>query len=387
MSRLLKRIIDFLSSLGLSCILFLLLLVLTYLGTLYQVEHGLYEAQRKYFESFFLIHRAFGVLPVPLPGTYLVSIVLCANLVLGALVRARKDWKRLGLWIAHAGIVVLLGGSFAAFQWSDEGHMTLNEHEQADVFESYNEWEITVRETASSGEVDEQVIGQQHLRSGRDVTFAFEAVPFTVSVSGYESNCEPRPASVGKTGARVIDGFTLKSKPINKKQGRNAAGAYITVTETGGGKSHEGILWGWAQHPFRFSAGGKQWDIDMHRRRWTLPFTIVLDKFTHERHPGTMMPKTFRSDVTRIEDGVSQQIEISMNKPMRHRGYSFYQSSWGSDNAGPGTRIYSVFSVVRNPADQVPLYACIIITVGLTLYFSLRLASHLRRESKKRHED
>ena len=87
MTQAVKKTGEFLASYGLSCILFVLLLLLTYLGTLYQVEHGLYEAQKKYFESFLLIHDAFGVVPVILPGTYLLLILLFVNLILGAVVR------------------------------------------------------------------------------------------------------------------------------------------------------------------------------------------------------------------------------------------------------------------------------------------------------------
>ena len=50
----------FLSSYGLSIILLFLLLVLTYLGTWEQTTTGIYKVQKKYFESIFLVHYAFG---------------------------------------------------------------------------------------------------------------------------------------------------------------------------------------------------------------------------------------------------------------------------------------------------------------------------------------
>ena len=62
-----KKLIDLLSSLGLSIVLLLILGLLTWLGTLEQVEHGLYLTQKKYFESFLLWHD-FGPSRPAAPG-------------------------------------------------------------------------------------------------------------------------------------------------------------------------------------------------------------------------------------------------------------------------------------------------------------------------------
>ncbi|NIA16298.1 MAG: ResB protein required for cytochrome C biosynthesis, partial [Nitrospiraceae bacterium] len=105
--------------------LFLLLLLLTYLGTLHQTEYGLFESQQTYFNSIFLIHRAFGTIPVPLPGGYLLVTLLFINLVCGGIIRVRKGWSKLGILVTHVGICVLLVGSFITFEFSESGHMTL----------------------------------------------------------------------------------------------------------------------------------------------------------------------------------------------------------------------------------------------------------------------
>ena len=90
MTPLTRNAFRFLSSYALSSVLFLLLLLLTYFGTLYQTENGLYAAQQRYFNSLFVVHEAFGVFPLPLPGGYLLLAVLFVNLLLGGLVYARK---------------------------------------------------------------------------------------------------------------------------------------------------------------------------------------------------------------------------------------------------------------------------------------------------------
>ena len=43
---------------------------------------------------------------------------------------------------------------------------------------------------------------------------------------------------------------------------------------------------------------------------------------------------------------------------------------------------FSTLSVVRNPADQYPLYSCIIIAAGLILHFARKLTRYVRVEAK-----
>ncbi|MCX5757664.1 MAG: cytochrome c biogenesis protein ResB [Candidatus Hydrogenedentes bacterium] len=111
-----------------------------------------------------------------------------------------------------------------------------------------------------------------------------------------------------------------------------------------------------------------------------LPFTIRLDKFTRELYPGTEIAKTYASDVTRTEGEASQAVRIAMNEPMRYRGYTFYQSSWGPPGAGPHDRLYSSLAVVHNPAEQLPVYACYVIALGLTIHFAVKLGKYLRAQ-------
>ncbi len=123
--------------------------------------------------------------------------------------------------------------------------------------------------------------------------------------------------------------------------------------------------------------------MKLRKKEFALPFTIRLEDFIHEMHPGTRMASNFESVVTKVEDGSERQINIRMNEPLRHEGYTFFQASWGPQNAGPNQALFSVFEVVRNPADQWPLYACYIISFGLSLHFLQKLYRYLQRERRR----
>lgn len=379
----LKRLFDFLASYGLSCVLFLILLALTYLGTMYQVENGLYAAQEKYFGSLFLIHWVGGAFPVPLPGGYLVMAVLFANLLCGGIVRARKGWSKLGILLAHLGMCVLLIGAFITYRMAETGYLLLYEGDKTADFESYHDWEIAIAE-GTAGTVTEYLIPQSDfvdLTGSRSRTFQVQALPFDLVLTGYVRNAALVPTTKGS--GKAVDGKILQSLPLSKENDQNIPGAYIAIQEKSGGKAQEHILAGQARPPLVVTAGEKPWKIELRKKRHPLPFTIALNKFSRELYPGTSIPRVFKSDVTRTDAGITQDCEITMNEPMRHRGYTLFQSSWGPAEAQPGDHLYSVLAVVRNPADRFPLYACLVVTVGLTIHFSIKLLSYLKSTNRK----
>ncbi|MFO7973469.1 MAG: cytochrome c biogenesis protein ResB, partial [Candidatus Hydrogenedentota bacterium] len=350
-----------------------------------QVNLGIYDVQKKYFESLFLVHDLFGVIPVPLPGAYLVMVLLAVNLTLGGIVHARKGPSHWGILLGHAGILFLLLGAVVQYNYSVSGNLTLYEGEQSSEFESYYDWEIAIAEASGEGPYTEYLIrDDQFMELGPTGTRTFRnaALPFELTVDGVFRNCMPQPVDPEDTAAgRATDGFRLVPKAPEKQAERNAAGAYVTI-EPEEGEPTGAILWGFSHLPLTVEMDGNVWVFDLRKRRYQMPFTVALDTFTYETHPGTQMPKKFESEVRKIEDGIEQSVTISMNQPLRHRGYTLYQASWGPPDAQPDEKLFSVFAVVNNPADQWPLYATIIITLGLAMHFTQKLVVYLREQSR-----
>jgi hypothetical protein len=115
-----------------------------------------------------------------------------------------------------------------------------------------------------------------------------------------------------------------------------------------------------------------------------MPFAIQLEDFRKEEHPGTTMARSFESDVLKIGDGSDQKVLIQMNEPLRTGGLVLFQSNWGPQNAPPGTPLFSGFAVVRNPSDYWPLYACVVIGLGLLLVFVPKLVRFAGRQRRDR---
>lgn len=387
---LLRSLLAPLSSLKLSVVLLVLLALLTWLGTLYQVDHGLFEAQGKYFDSLWLVHEVpigDSTVPLPLPGGMLVMGVLFVNLMIGGILRLRRGWATAGVLVTHLGIVLLLVAGMIKTVYAVDGHVTLFEGQRSDRFESYYRYELVVHEESGDGTLKEHVAPQEafeEARGANPVRIASPALPFDVEVRHYSRNSRVMPKGpMFEAATPVVDGFFLKEEPPATEAEANVAGLYATAVERSSGARQEVLVWGAETQPATVQVGGKRYGIGLRHESYAMPFTIALDDFVKEDHPRISMAKSFSSDVKVIEDGSERAVKISMNEPLRAQGLVVYQASWGPSNARPGDPLFSSLAVVQNPADQYPLYACIVIAIGLSLHFSRKLIRYMRSEASK----
>jgi hypothetical protein len=405
MLRLLDKLFRALSSFGFVCVVLLFLLLLTWLGTLEQIEFGLYQTQKKYFESLVLLHDAgpwqvslpfvegskgFTIpsFPVPLPGVNLLLSLLMVNLFCGGIIRLRKDVARVGILITHLGMVLMLAAGFVKFRFSNDGMLMVGPHETGRYYYGYHDWDLSIRDANATGSVREWVIPGEEWRDLDERAtrrFTNDALPFDLLVTKTFRNCSVVPKGPMFRGdGQVIDGYVVLARKEENENEQNVPAAYVTLVDKTDGKQHDAILWGLQKFPLTHEAGGKQWFVDLGKRRYELPFAIRLDNFRVEFHPATDTPRTFWSDVTKIEDGKEQAQKITMNEPLRHGDYVLFQSNWGPQERPLKGPFYSVFTVVRNPSDQWPKWSCCIIGAGLLLHFSMRLVKYVRAQRSAR---
>ena len=378
-----ERVLRSIGSYGLACVILMLLLLVVLLGTLAQQHMSLYDVQGKYFESIGFIERLPGGIPLPLPGGALLLSLLLVNLLVGGVLRMRLGWRKVGILVAHLGIVVLLVGSAIEHSRSDKGYLALSLTEAGDVFFSHTDWELAVRDDPGPG-AKEYVIPQADLRraaNGGSVVRTHDALPFDVVVTDWGRNTEVRAATSGEG----VDGVMLRSLDPAREAERNVPGAYVTLVPHDGSAPVQGLTSGRERGPWVAWVAGKRYEVETRKQQWKLPFAVRLDRFVKRDHPGTSMPAEYSSYVTKTEAGVSEKRHITMNEPLRHRGYTLYQSGYGPGPDEPqDLPPWSVFSVVRNPTDRVPIVACAIIAFGLLLHFCVKLYYHLRREAASR---
>ena len=111
-------------------------------------------------------------------------------------------------------------------------------------------------------------------------------------------------------------------------------------------------------------------------RRIDLGFEIQLDKFEVGRYQGTMRAASYASDVQ--IPGVLEA-HISMNNPLKHGGYTFYQASFQENDAGQATT--SILSVNYDPGRWIKYLGSLLIVLGSILMFYFK--QMIMRSSKK----
>src|SRR5438270_13471217 len=108
----LRRLINFCTSLKLTIVCLGSAMVLSFAGTIAKVHLGIWEAQQRYFQSFFVWWPVEGNgfrIPV-FPGGHLIGAVLLVNLIAAHAKRFQWAWRKLGIHLIHAGLITMLAG-------------------------------------------------------------------------------------------------------------------------------------------------------------------------------------------------------------------------------------------------------------------------------------
>jgi cytochrome c biogenesis protein ResB len=90
---------------------------------------------------------------------------------------------------------------------------------------------------------------------------------------------------------------------------------------------------------------------------------MKLKNFSVGRYPGTMMAMSYES----VVDVAGQEHVISMNEPLKHAGFTFYQASFQEDESGKP--FLSVLSVNYDPGRWIKYLGSIILVLGIILLF------------------
>lgn len=349
-----------------------LLLILTFWGTLYQVENGLYLAKEKFFDSWFFL--AAGV--VPFPGTQLVLAALVINLVVYLVRLLMRQRIPFGLLVIHLGLLVLLLGGAITHLFARETQLTLAEGETGSASASYGDWEIAVW-SEEDGMRDVMAYDSNHLKPGD--ALRFDDAGLTLKVVEYHRNARAFQSTAPTTnGALTKLGITtLRRAKLAKEPGENIAGAILDIVPENG-EPARAILFSEDEVPAEFSHNGKEFHIALRRAREPLPFTVKLLDFKKAMHPGTGVARAFSSQVIVNTDGVEREMLISMNKPLRDRGYTLYQASYMEE---PDGAEWSTFAVMHNYGRMIPYISSGMVGFGLAWYFVVMLIRRARRSA------
>ncbi len=376
MNRAAAQIRDALTSLKLTIACLALLMILVVACTIAQVRLGTLGAVNLYMRSWFYWMQL-GRLSIPIfPGGALVGIVLMLNLVAAQLRRLELSWRKAGIWIVHAGLILLFVGEFITGGFQVDARLVFEEGQTTNYVEVPRETELAIVDATDPGFDD--VYGVSERALARAGTVPVPGTPLSLRVKAYHRNAQLAPAARGDAGAGVTQGagVGLAFRPLPPVTGDDEADLSVAVVEVlAAGRSVGTWLASNAiEQPQQFTANGRNYSLALRPRREYLPYTLTLEKFRHDVYPGTDIPKNF-SSLVHLQNparGEDRNVLIYMNQPLRYDGKAFYQASFGKGDT------LSVLQVVRNPGWLIPYVSCVLVTLGLLIHFAISLRRGLR---------
>jgi hypothetical protein len=419
---LVSRLIKIFTSLRLTVILLAFAILLVFLGTLAQVDEGLYNAQARYFRKWVIFGLdLFGhKIPLILPGGYLIGTMLLANLVCAHIYRFQLSAKKIGIQITHAGVILLLVGQLVTDMMSRETQIHFSEGETKSYSESPRNYELIF--TTADGTNGEQVVSIPDKLLARGGEMKIDNLPFTIRVKTFWKNSEPsfRAPMMQNGPALTTNGVAtdFDFHPVAETKTMDDKNVPTTLIEILGANGSFGdwIVSDWTAdeamvhvleqnyqqqmgaqlaakiiarltEPQTIFADGKKFTFALRPERIYHPFSLTLLKATHTIYTGTDIPKDFRSRV-RLQNprtGENREVEIYMNRPLRYAGLTFYQyqMSAGELVERAGETPSSVLQVVRNPSWLTPYVGCALVAIGLVTQFMFHLVGFISKRKTK----
>jgi hypothetical protein len=377
----LRRFIDLITSLKLTIVCLAAAMVLIFAGTISQVHLGIWEAQQRYFQSLFIWWPAeSNGFKIPIfPGGHLIGAVLLINLIAAHAKRFRWAMSKLGIHLTHAGLIIMLAGGLFTDLFAVESNMRLSNGDTKNYSEAPREMELAVIDTSNPEYDQVTTIPEAVLRRGG--TIEHRSLPFRIVVRHYYQNSRLQMANEAGGARPPIankgPGAQVAVEPLPRSTGmndRDVVSAAVEIFAT------EGSLGTWLVSdalgaPQTFATAGQTWQLAMRPARYYKPYSVTLQKFTHEKYAGTEIPKNFASTVTLVdpERSVNRNVLIYMNHPLRYRGDTYYQAGFERDDRT------TILQVVRNPSFIAPYVACIVVAAGLLVQFGYHLVGFARR--------
>lgn len=382
----LRRLIPALASLRLTIFALSAALILVFFGTFAQVKNGLYFVQEQYFQSWVIWWSPeSGSWSIPVfPGGHCIGAILLINLLCSCIDRFRFSRRKIGFYLTHLGLMVMLVGALVTDLYSVQSFMQLNEGDSKDFSEDPSRMELVMVEETDRGDDQVTVIPSEILATGG--TIVTNTLPFKIVVKKWVQNSEIRPLSPGGNPhlPAASNGFgqyhsLLPLPRATRMNERDVMSAVVEIIPTQSTTSLGTWLISDAfTTPQTFEVDQRKWTFVFRPLRYYKPYQLTLKSFKQENYPGTSIPKSFTSQVELLDapSHDSRLVMISMNHPLRHAGDTYYQSKPSGDHG-------VVLQVVRNPGWKTPYIACVLMTLGMLIQFLTHLAGFLRRKSSQ----
>jgi ResB-like family len=415
-----------LASLRLTVVLFVLSFILVFVGTLAQMDAGIWNVIKTYFWSIYvwvpfqvLVHfsqvffwvndKAYIPGAFPFPGGFTLGCALLLNLLAAHLVRFKLSWKRSGILLIHGGLVLMMLGEFITREFAIEGNMTIREGEMSNYLDHRDRCELVFISSADANNDNVVVVPDSKIRWEREISHG--ELPVDIEVKQFMPNSQLRVVEGSKLHNQMLEmgeealklvpvveampadnladaGMGTEIYPVSRAPGVGVdteakfdiPAAYVTFFDKKTGKPLGTYLFSIWSEIMRFPAqtievAGKTYQVSLRFKRTYKDYQMHLLKVTAQMYPGTNIAKDYSSLVRLVDEdhNENRKLTIYMNAPLRYRGETFYQSGVNGNE--------TILQVVRNPGWLLPYVSCVLVAVGMLIHFILNLSTFLNRRA------
>jgi hypothetical protein len=335
------RALRWLGSLRLSVLVMVTIGGVCAFATFYEMRHGTPAVQRDIYQT----------------SWFAVLLGLLGLNVLAAML-SRWPWSKhhVGFLLAHVGILLVLTGSVVSLYRGLDSNMALYEGETSD--------RVTLLDRSLQVRIPALGVGgtfpvrfeKQPPREARAARFALPGSDVVLVARDYRAHVEITESSGGR-------GVIPRTPPA--KEERRQPAVLLQLEGKTASSEPTWVVWG-EQTSVAF--GVEQASLAYRSPEAALPFQVTLIRFNNESYPGSRMAATYESTL-RIDDPEQGSFEtlVSMNHPLHHRGYIFFQSSFVE-----GRPMLSIFSVARAPGLPLVYLGTTLIGVGIVWMFYVK---------------
>ncbi len=341
-------------------ILLIILAVSAVFGTVIVQTASPEEYAARYGERTYWVLRALRLTDVYNSGWFTtVLILVCVNLIACSLTRFRFRLRRIGAAIIHWSLVLIAVGVTVSSIWGRNGMIFLEEGQSVCEFDAkgrdvhlgyhvrLDDFILELYGTSAERLTVEMkgsgLKTEYPVRIGTEVEVE---VPAGESDLAGEGSPGGAPATYRLKVLVYIPDFViadLKTMRVESRSSRpNNPAIGVSISGPGGDSER----WLFARYPAGMHKGGD------------LPFELV-----YSWAPNRV--KQFRSKLSVLEDGkVVKEKTISVNDPLKHRGFTFYQTTYDQQKES-----WSGLQVSRDPGVPFVYSGAAFLSIGLIMVF------------------
>lgn len=274
-------------------------------------------------------------------------MAICANMSLATLTQIPLALPRLGAWLSHAGVVVLVVGGAWYAAGSVQGHCVSTAQGDAwtPITHFYREDQVALQVSQTGTPEFWQTSVPSMLTSSQAQEIAVQHGLKGVEIALLGMSADPTPMDVPCLEVQVrLGAWSTKVNVLFSQFIRTQISQRVMLPD------------------------GRQIQLSFTRFRQPLAESISVLDARYETHPASQVPRDY---VCKLLIGGQEQREeiLRLNSPVQIGKYQISQGFWYTTPSGPHEIMFSVGS---KPGLPVAWCGCVMICVGLAYGFYVK---------------